>query len=80
MCATVIVWPARSSWYSCGCDCSTALRAVPSWPSPTASNASSVAVTPAKPRSTEWFDAVEHPSQPCALRLAAISDGVPNSG
>ena len=66
MCATVIDCPARSSVYSCGCDCSTALRAVPTWPSPAASSASSVALTPAKPRSTEWFDAVEQPSQPWA--------------
>ena len=66
MCATVIVRPARSSVYSCGCACSPALRAVPTCPSPAASSASSVAVTPAKPRSTEWFDAVEQPSQPCA--------------
>ncbi len=47
---------------------------------PAASNASSVAVIPAKPRSTEWFDAVEQPSQPCSLRSATIWTGAPKIG
>ena len=80
MCATVTVRPERSSMYSCGRDCSAAFLAVPTCPSPAASNASSVAVTPAKPRSTEWLDAVEQPSQPCARSAEAIAGACRTAG
>ena len=63
-----------------GAAASSALRAVPVWPSPARSKPSSVATTPSKPPSRLWFDAVEQPSYPVAAMAGASSCGAWNEG
>ena len=57
-----------------------ALRWVPACPRPCESKASSVAMTPASPRSAEWLDAVAQPSHPDLAKAPTTSEGAPKVG
>ena len=51
-----------------------AVEAVPVWRTPRRPSARRVVAIPCAPRSTEWFDAVLHASNP-AQRIAPASSG-----